>query len=122
MDTTDTLLTQLGFPADERGPAARLLAERLAAGGVDRVHASWTGGTWEERAREMLAIDWEIEHGGAYEVRCIDGLGGWRYDFIADRRRYRIRWRSLPAWLGDHGRRWRAAFNRWRAGPNPYRT
>lgn len=124
-----TLMERIGFAAEEDGPFVTELRARMAekeAAGLTKMHVSWSGpGDHEERAREMLAVDWEIERGGAALIECLDGWIGWQYRFDTGwppRRVLRIKWKMLLPWLGDRRRAMVAKWRRWRAGPNPYRN
>lgn len=109
------LMLRMGFPVTEIGPYVTELRAHI----LDQVRRGMTnrsGGTWrdddiwsrhEDRARELLGVDWAFEHGHTYRVEAIDGF----------------RWRYLRAWLGDRVRylafRWRMF--RDRNLTNPYR-
>jgi hypothetical protein len=125
MSDADTLMTEIGL-GSASGPFANELRASLAkqaAAGVQRMHVSWNGGDSEERARELLAVDWEISHGHTYRVEAIDGgLYTIQTNLRSGRRRLRIHW----AWFGDQFRRTgcdiRRAAHRLAGIRNPYRV
>lgn len=100
--TLRAIIQALQEKTTANGELRRQYAER----GVDRAHASWVGeASAEERARELLRLQWAIERGHYNRVECLDGWCGWTCNLATGRRRFYVRWRRLPAWLGD---RWRS--------------
>ena len=90
----EQIMLRMGFPASECGPYVMKLRSHILEQ-VQQGLQTRSGGTWvddargmshEDRAREILAVDWEIEHGHGYRVEALDGFG-WRYFFpwIGDR-------------------------------------
>jgi len=81
MELAEKIMLRMGFPETETGPYVTKLREnirRQVAGGMrNRSGGSWAPGaeklTAEQRAKELLALDWEIEHGHSYRVECLDG-------------------------------------------------
>lgn len=97
MDKAESILIGMGFPETADGPFVRELRAHIRKQ-VERGMLNRSGGTWapgssklthDERAREILAVDWEIAHGHSYRVELFDGLRSWRH--------------ILP-WLGDNVR------------------
>lgn len=61
----------------------------------------------EEKARYMRGVEWEIEQGHSYRVKCIDGSPiSWRFDCRTMKRSLHIEWESIPDWVGDRFRQW----------------
>lgn len=125
------LMNGMGFADDATGPYVTELRElmaRKAANGLRYASpGTWAVEPWlipdEERARELLAVEWSMARQHSYEVKCLDPPVHWQYDVRRGTRRLVIKWSSIPAWLGD---RWREAgmhYRIWRDRkvPNPYR-
>ena len=76
------IMLRMGFPDTERGPFVTelrtLIRRQVSEGLVNRSGGSWAPGaetlTYEERAKHLLAWEWEIQHGHSYRVEAIDGL------------------------------------------------
>ena len=107
------------------------LRAHLQAKGVTRMHVDWAHGasdlTADERARELLAIQWEIDQGHACAVKLFGRPWGWTFDVGTWKRSFRIKWRDMPAWIGDRRRslacRLRKLWNTHVLGRrNPYRA
>ncbi len=71
-------------------------------------------GSAELRAKERLAMNWEIEQGMTYRVDCIDGTPwGWSFNAVTMKRRWRVQWRQVLPWLGDRRREAVFLVKRW---------
>lgn len=83
--------------------------------------------TQEERDRYMRGVEWEVEHGHASRVECIDGVVIRGFNTKTMRRTLEIHWSQIPARIGDEVRRLKSAarrvWNRRVLGlKNPYRS
>lgn len=126
------LMKNAGFTASATGPYAAELRERLARMETEGLKSispgTWAGGPFweidpEVRAQEILAMEWAMERGHAYRTECLDSVVHWSYNTRTGKRRVRVNWSMIPAWLGD---RWREAGMRYRVWrdrnlTNPYR-
>jgi hypothetical protein len=81
------IMEQMGLPETENGPYVTLLRESIAKEAAKGLVGA-SGGTWgnnevgiisqasipyEERAKSLLAWDWEIAQGHSYRINSIDG-------------------------------------------------
>ncbi len=111
-------------------PHIDALRVQLQAKGVTSMHVSWAPGaaklTADERARELLAIQWEIDQGHSTKRETFERPWGWRWDLRTMKRSFRIDWRFVRPWLRDElraaltrvRRRWNLKVRRLH---NPYR-
>lgn len=94
MVSAEEIIRHMGFPDTECGPFVTALrasvAKQVADGMTNRSGGTWAPGnhSYEDRAKALLAWDWELEHGHHYRVEAIDGFA----------------WDNIPHWLGD---KWR---------------
>jgi len=132
-------MKRMGFEETERGPFVSELRESVARQ-VARGLVSRSGGTWspecfdekgrfkinaEDRAKELLAWDWEVEHMHSCLVECLEPPFCRTFNVKTMRAGIRIRWRGLWPWLvTDRLRRLAMSYRVWRdrAVRNPYRT
>jgi len=131
------IVERMGFPATETGPYVTMLRADILRQVRDHGLMNRSGGTWaheldpdepvptmEERARELLAWDWELEHGNTVRIELGDSAPiQWRFNVKTMRWRLQIRPHLLAPWLRD---RWRLFLFDWtrarRRDRNPYRT
>lgn len=125
-------MQRAGFLDTDAGPFATELRESMsrkqAAGLVSASPGTWADGPlWkidaEVRAKALLSLDWELEHGHSHRVDCFDPPVRWQYNVRTGTRRLVVKWSRLGAWFGD---RWREAgmhYRVWRDRKlvNPYR-
>lgn len=88
IERRDFLMLRMGFPETERGRFVTALREETLRQ-VRRGLVNTSAGTWrheleggpapshEERARAILAMWWEIDHGHANRVENLDGDDWW---------------------------------------------
>lgn len=90
-----------------------------------------SGGTWgpegekldyEGKAKALLKIDWNLEHGHSNQIRCFDLVVSWAFNIQTGRWFIRVRWRMIRLWVGDQFRRVGARYRVWRDRNlvNPY--
>lgn len=139
---TYRIFQRMGFSISNQGPYVyelyKTIEKQVEKGLINR-----SAGTWapehgragmrldpEERARAFLEMDWEIANGYTCLMNCIDRPFGWKYylnkDTKAWTKRYEIRWKYIPSWLGDrfrsYGLSWKSFFYKKVLGrTNPYR-
>jgi hypothetical protein len=131
--TLEQQMAHMGFPETETGPCVTALrahiAKQLEAGMVMRSAGSWSEAglalSHEDRAREILAFDWAVERCHTYRVKCFDRPVWWQWDFSGPLpvMRFRVSWRSIPAWVGDRFREFGCRYRVWRDRKlvNPWR-
>lgn len=121
-DQVDIIMAQMGFTPYDTGPYVtelRAVMAKKVERGLRRASAGTFAGHLgsipaEERARAHLAMNWEIEQGMTYRVDCIDGKPwGWTFSVVDMKRRWRIQWKRIPAWLGDRRREAVFRLKRW---------
>ena len=134
--TLDQMMEHMGFPATETGPYVTelraVVARQISEGVVYRSGGSWAErcfdkeGNWtishEERARELLAVEWEIQNAHSCRVECVDPIIWRSYNVRTGERSVRVRWHMIPAWCRDQFRRAGMRYRVWRNRntTNPY--
>jgi hypothetical protein len=136
--TADEIMVRGGFAPTDTGPYVTELREQtrkqVERGMLDRSPGSWgpaaidfKTGKWkidaEARAKALLSIEWNMEHGHSCRVECIDGTPWhWTFNMRTMQWRYRIEWDRISSWFGDLRRRFEMKYRIWRDRHivNPY--
>lgn len=128
--TLERQMARMGYPASEQGPYVtelrKHIQKQLDEGMVMRSAGSWAPEaaslSYEERAKATLAFDWAIGRRHGYRVEVFDPLWGWKTNVQTMKRTYYIRWRKIPAWIGDRFRELGGKYRVWRDRnlQNPY--
>lgn len=137
-DRVNQIMRAMGFPDTETGPYVTKLRESVARQvdrGLTRRSISWCVAwtpwsvgaetlTHEQRAKHLLAFDWEIENNRHYNVSAIDPIIRRRWNVTTNKTWIEVRWADIPGWIGDRLRslmlRLRVVFDRVRGKRNPY--
>lgn len=128
MTIVEQIMHRLGFSETDNGPYVselrKVTARHVSEGMVTRSRGTWVEGsenlTAEERAKEYLRWEWEIQHEHSYRVECLDGPMLVQRD-VRTGRIAAVRF-NLRAWLGDRRRelQMRLRLLRDRKLQNPY--
>jgi hypothetical protein len=136
--TADEIMERGGFLPTDTGRYVTILREQtrqqVERGMLDRSPGTWgpdardfKTGEWkidaEARAKVLLAIEWDMEHGHSCRIECIDGPPwGWTYNTRTMKRSFQIKWHMIWPWLGDLNRNLRMRYRIWRDRHiiNPY--
>lgn len=118
-DKTRAIMYRMGFSEADTGPMVTelrtLIKRQVSQGLVNR-----SAGTWapehglagmklspEERARVFLEVEWELEQLHSCEVKCMDPVWGWKYDFKKEKWKFFFRGDRLIPKVGDGWRQFR---------------